>query len=168
MPNRRRVLIVEDDTKAAAATQEILPCFRVEVAGSIREAIGIIGTVNAKPISCILLDLRLPNGQGVAVVSAFQRAYPNVPMVVVTGMGPDEIDASRVIYAGAQDLLRKPVDPAILRETLIRAIVRHEVRQKFDPITEELEKIKMAAAQSSDFMRQAATDSARGIVPKQG
>ncbi len=166
MTNRRRILIVEDNVEQAAAMQAVLPCFRVEVAGSVREALGKLRTQCEDPISAILLDLRLPNGQGITVVKAFQVAFPRVPMIVVTGMNEEEVDASRVIRAGAQDMLRKPVDPATLRDTVIRAIVRHEVRVAFSPIEEELEQIKAVAQERCEFMTAAASNSASGYMPR--
>jgi diguanylate cyclase (GGDEF)-like protein len=54
----------------------------------------------------IVLDLGLPDGGGVEAIQRVQRAAPDVPLVVLTGLD-DEAAAVEALHAGAQDYLIK-------------------------------------------------------------
>ncbi|NES20390.1 MAG: PAS domain-containing protein [Symploca sp. SIO3E6] len=79
--------------------------------------------LNPTNFDCVLLDYRLPDGDGLALVKAVRRAGIKVPLVVLTGQGDEQI-AVDLMKAGASDYLPKSkVSP----ETLSRSL-RHAVR----------------------------------------
>src|SRR5579884_1340338 len=57
-------------------------------------------------VDIILLDLTLPDSLGIATVTCFHREFPNVPIVVLTGLD-DEATAIQAMHQGAQDYLVK-------------------------------------------------------------
>jgi len=80
-------------------------------------------TLNPTNFDCVLLDYRLPDGDGLTLVKAVRRAGLKVPLVVLTGQGDEQI-AVDLMKAGASDYLPKSkVSP----ETLSRSL-RHAVR----------------------------------------
>ena len=80
-------------------------------------------TLNPTNFDCVLLDYRLPDGNGLSLVKAVRRAGIKVPLVVLTGQGDEQI-AVDLMKAGASDYLPKSkVSP----ETLSRSL-RHAVR----------------------------------------
>lgn len=68
----------------------------------------------------MVLDLRMPGLDGMEVLRRVKERYPGVAVVIMTGHGSaqDEAEARRL---GAFDYLQKPVDLAVLMETVRRA-----------------------------------------------
>jgi len=68
----------------------------------------------------IVLDLTLPGIDGLEVLRRVRKAYPQIPVVILTGHGSekDEAEARRL---GAFDYLQKPVDIEKLIKTLRKA-----------------------------------------------
>src|SRR3989338_529660 len=58
-------------------------------------------------IDVVLLDLMLPDGSGVEMVTTVLRPAPTVPVIVLTGTFPDETIALEALRRGAQDYLFK-------------------------------------------------------------
>jgi DNA-binding response OmpR family regulator len=103
------VLIVEDNALVTSATRILLEDagFRVSAAGTLSDAYAIC---RSDPPDAILLDLRLPDGEGLALVKRLREEGPQVPVVVaLTGRDEPEIRA-RCLRAGCVDVLLKPVD----------------------------------------------------------
>lgn len=72
----------------------------------------------------VLLDLNLPDSQGIATVETVRQAHPDVPVIVLTGVS-DEVVAVQVIESGAQGFLSKDnLDPNLLAYALLLAADR--------------------------------------------
>lgn len=73
---------------------------------------------------CVLLDLNLPDANGIDALDRIAKYNPTVPIVVLTGLNDENFGASAVA-AGAQDYLVKGrVEPEMLRRALLYAIER--------------------------------------------
>lgn len=111
-----RVLLVEDDDGDALLVEEFLAdtgeSYEILRARTVGEAID--GPHEA--VDCLLLDLGLPDSQGIDAVGRVLEAAPGVPVVVLTGLF-DAAMGIESVAAGAQDYLVKgQVDgPAISR-----------------------------------------------------
>jgi two-component system OmpR family response regulator len=104
-----QVLIVEDNALVTSATRILLEDagFRVSTAARIDEAHAICGSA---PPDVILLDLRLPDGDGLSLLKRLRDDNAPLPVVVaLTGRDEPEIRA-RCLRAGCVDVLVKPVD----------------------------------------------------------
>lgn len=140
MARRKRVLIVEDDFTVATAFALALPCVDTEIVGTCAAARERV--MKSPKIEGMILDIGLPNSQGVATVEVFQRACPWIAMLVVTGLDDVQLGSEELIVAGAQDVMRKPgalADPATLRRTLFLCMARHQVRSEFRAAREEVQ-----------------------------
>jgi len=112
------ILIVEDDDGARRALGELLEAdgFVVREAATLAAA----REASAAPdVAAILLDLRLPDGNGQELL--VERGAGRVPIIVMTafGSGSRAIEAMR---AGAYDYVKKPPDPDEIGLTLRRAL----------------------------------------------
>jgi len=118
MSDAPTILIVEDDDAARRALAELLTAdgFVVREAPTLAAAREL---ADATDVAAILLDLRLPDGDGQQLL--VERGAGVVPIVVMTafGSGSRAIEAMR---AGAYDYVQKPLDPDELSLTLRRAI----------------------------------------------
>ena len=114
------VLVVEDNQDLVIGLQDLLQHdgYAVTVARSVA---GAIELVRAHRFSAILLDLGLPDGDGLEVLKETHRLDPSVPIVIVTA----DISRDRTVGSlmeGAYDYLTKPYDREELRHTLRHAI----------------------------------------------
>ena len=116
-----RILLVEDDAALAAAVCSYLhsQAFVVDTAASLQQArAAMAGAEHA----AVLLDLHLPDGDGLSLMPAL-RALPARPIVIVLTARDQVSDRIRGLDAGADDYLVKPYDPAELLARL-RAVER--------------------------------------------
>jgi serine phosphatase RsbU (regulator of sigma subunit) len=118
------ILVIEDDPADALLAEEFLleegADFSVTWARTLSEGLRAIGPTTA----CVLLDLGLPDAQGVAALARVRRVALRTPVVVLTGLG-DRAAGMRAVAAGAQDYLVKgEVTPATLARSVRYAIER--------------------------------------------
>ncbi len=123
-----RVLIVEDSSTDSAIVQRHLRSGsetpEVHTAGRLSDALAI---AQSSPLDVILLDMSLPDAQGVDAVRRMRTASPHIPIVVLSGL-EDESIASEAMQAGAQDYLIKGlVDGVSLPRALRYAIERQQL-----------------------------------------
>ena len=101
-----RLLLVEDDADLATAVAGNLrrSGFSVDVAGSTEEAEDALGV---QKYAVVLLDLGLPDGDGLELLERMRRRTVSVPVLILTAR--DRV-ADRVagLEAGADDYLVKP------------------------------------------------------------
>ena len=103
------VLLVEDNALVTSATRILLEDagFRVSAAASLAEAYAVC---QGDAPDVILLDLRLPDGDGLTLLTRLRANGVPWPVVVaLTGRDEPEI-RGRCLRAGCVDVLLKPVD----------------------------------------------------------
>lgn len=117
-----RVLIVEDDADSREGWSILISRwgYRVDTAEDGERALQMID--GAAP-HILLLDLKLPKKDGLAVLHEIQANGWQIPAIVISGEGEIE-DAVKSIKLGAYDYLRKPVDPHHL-EVLLNNLRLH-------------------------------------------
>ncbi len=119
-PMTQLALLVEDDAKLAALLVEFLGGHGVSV-DVARDGRTGLAKLAASPYDVVLLDLGLPDGDGLDVCRRI-RATSRVPLIMLTARG-DEADRVVGLELGADDYLGKPFSP---RELLarMRAVLR--------------------------------------------
>lgn len=125
-----RILIVDDEPQIRRILRGALTAQPYEVleAGSVKEAISTATT--ALP-DLVILDLGLPDGDGIAVVRSL-RSWTDLPILVLSVRG-QEADKVAALDAGADDYLTKPFSTGELMARL-RAALRRRVREAGDPV----------------------------------
>jgi serine phosphatase RsbU (regulator of sigma subunit) len=124
-PRALSVLLVEDDRGDALLVEELVAEANIEIrlvwAPSMADAERELA--QAQP-DCVLLDLNLPDANGIAALDHVAACDPTIPVVVLTGL-TDEHFGVLALASGAQDYLVKGrVEPDTLRRTLLYAIER--------------------------------------------
>ncbi len=103
-----RILYVEDDPFDADLTRRALlktaPHYELDIARTQSEALQLLS--GPSPYDLMLTDLRLPDGNGFALLSHVRERDLPMAVVVITGQGDEEIAVS-VLKAGANDYLVK-------------------------------------------------------------
>lgn len=116
-----KALIVEDDSAIALLVTELLQLegFAVDVADNGNEGL-TLSVVHDYDI--IVLDLGLPDRNGLTVVQALRRRKNSTPVLILTGNKESETTVL-ALDAGADDYVTKPLVPDAFRAR-IRALVR--------------------------------------------
>lgn len=118
-----RILVVDDEPNLRLMFRSALESagHAVAEAADGRQALRMI---EASPADLVLLDLQMPEMDGMATLRRLREAGQNVPVVIVTAHGsiPDVVAAMRL---GAIDFLGKPVTPPALRRAVAEVLERH-------------------------------------------
>jgi diguanylate cyclase (GGDEF)-like protein len=123
-----QLLIVEPDDASAARIESLLrnagARFSTHRASELHEALEYL---ERGGVDVILLDLDLPDCQGIETFERLRAFAPTVPAVVLTA-DADEETALASLQGGAQDfLLEAELTPGILTRSLLYAVERHRL-----------------------------------------
>jgi DNA-binding NtrC family response regulator len=118
----KRILVVEDDPSTREAWRELITSWGFEVSVA-EDGVRALDLIASYAPDIMLLDLRLPRKDGLAVLREMRERGIEVPTIVISGEGeiPDAVGA---IKLGAYEYLCKPVDIALLKH-LIGNLVAH-------------------------------------------
>ncbi len=111
---RIRVLVVDDEEVVRLGYRRVLSGdgFTVMAAEDGAEALSLMA---GRRFDVVLLDLRMPGMDGLALLRAIKERWPECEVVVVTGY-PSIESAKEAVRLGAYDYLMKPVVPdAVIR-----------------------------------------------------
>ena len=127
MSDTLRILVVEDNPADAEWIRELLPesgpvVFQTECVVRLAAA---LDRLESPGIDLVLLDLGLPDSQGLATFRQIRRENPQVPVIVLSGTEDDNL-ALEAVREGAQDYLGKRQ----LSEYLLSRAVRYAVERK--------------------------------------
>jgi DNA-binding response OmpR family regulator len=111
----QRLLMIDDDARLAAMVRDYLAPsgYGVDVAGDVASG---IAALRAHPADLLILDLMLPDGDGLDVCRRLRAEGVGIPILMLTAKG-DPIDRVIGLEIGADDYLPKPFEP---RELLAR------------------------------------------------
>src|SRR5262245_29276412 len=128
--NLLKILLVEDNAGDVRLLQETLRDietlqFEITTCSTLARALELIGQSR---FDIGLLDLGLPDAQGLEVVRGVRAAAPDIPLVVLTGL-KDENLAVQSLQEGSQDYLVKgEITAALLSRALRYAMERQRVQ----------------------------------------
>lgn len=105
---RATILIVEDEETQRSLLSGLLQKegYTVEEAGNGANAIDLFRT---KTIDLVLLDFKLPDMDGLAILKGIKEINPEVEIIMITAYGSIE-NAVNALKAGASEYLTKPID----------------------------------------------------------
>ena len=114
------ILIVEDDQTFSLMLRTWLgkKGFQVETAGNVASARKLLSN---RSFDLILSDLRLPDGDGLSLLSWKNEHGMSAPMIIMTGYA-DVQGAVQAMKEGACDYISKPIQPALLQNKIMEAL----------------------------------------------
>ena len=135
MAEQPLVWIVDDD----AAIRELLSFMVTEDGCRVESFLSgaDVLAAAAPPPAAVLLDLMMPEIDGVEVLKELRRRHPALPVIILTAVS-DIARAVEVTKLGAYDYLTKPVDRDRLLTTLRRAVTQHSLEQEVGRLRGEL------------------------------
>ncbi len=127
-----RALVVDDDPTLTLLVRRLLEedGYAVDTAGTAEDG-RMLAMVNE--YDAIVLDLTLPDGNGIQIIQGLRRDGRKTPIIVLTGNKEADVTV-RALDAGADDYLTKPIAFAEFKAR-IRALVRRGGAQRIESLT---------------------------------
>lgn len=114
------VFIVDDDEAVRESAGSLLAATGLNVIGFASAEAFLLGYQPA-PVSCAIVDLRMPGMDGVSLLEHLRSKGLTLPVIMVTGHA-DVPRAVRAMKAGAIDFIEKPYTNAVLQDAVRRAL----------------------------------------------
>ena len=151
MKESRRILIIDDERPVLMTLEALLGRRGFETETAATAAAGLKALKN-KPASLVLLDLQLPDVQGLEILDQIKTEWPETPVIVLTAH--DTLNnAIESIKRGAYHFVSKPYAPEELLSLVEKALEKQSLireTQKLRKRTEELEKrLELAETRSN-------------------
>jgi len=130
-----RVLLVEDNPGDAVLVRRALAFFGSRfVTQHVESLAQALPVVEGHKVDVVLLDLSLPDSQGIETVARVASSAPWMPIIILTGYD-DESFALKAVEAGAQDYLVKgQADGELLKRSIGYAIRRKQMEERMKSI----------------------------------
>jgi sigma-B regulation protein RsbU (phosphoserine phosphatase) len=136
-----KIMLVEDNPADQFLVREALVGkgkgqFEVAVASRLGEA---IERTKAEPVDLMMLDLGLPDGEGLESFARAHSALPAIPIIVLSGLSDQEV-ALQAVQQGAQDyLLKSSAMEEVLPRAIRYAIERHSAQRQLENYARHLQ-----------------------------
>ena len=131
-----KVLVVDDQSDMRWLLSRLLreQGFEVDTAN---DGVQVLSRVQQEAPQVILLDLKMPQLDGLQALAQLKELVPEVPVIVITAYG-DVPSAVQAMKLGAYDFLTKPFDNDELLYTVKRAVERRELVGQVESLKNQL------------------------------
>jgi len=123
----RRLLLADDDVALRVGVAELLASLSVDGAGvEVLEADDVptaLSLASEGTLHAALLDMHMPGGTGLELLPRLRALHLGLPCIVYSGRWSPDLEHD-VLRVGALACLKKPVEPAKLRDAVLRALAR--------------------------------------------
>ncbi len=164
MNENRSALVVDDERDI----RELLVLtlgrmgLRISTAANLAEARELLAS---NPYDLCITDMRLPDGNGIELVTEIAQHYPRTPVAMITAFGSMDL-AVEALKAGAFDFVSKPVDISVLRGLVKHALeLNNTERPAPPPLTSDTTARLLGDSQAMDGLRATITKVARSQAP---
>lgn len=127
--NKQSVLVVDDEPDIRELLEITLMRMGLDVRCA-KDYTSATRLLQSTPFDFCLTDMKLPDGDGIALVEYIQQQSPDMPVAVITAHGNMEL-AIKALKAGAYDFVSKPVSLDKLRN-----LIEHGIQTANSEITE--------------------------------
>ena len=131
---KQRVLIVDDEPDIRELLEITLLRMGLETR-SAEDYSNATRLLNEEPFDLCLTDMKLPDGDGIALVEHIQQQFPQTPAAVITAHGSIDL-AIKAMKSGAFDFVSKPVSLDTLRNLIEKALTLPSTAQQVSSSTE--------------------------------
>ncbi|MCD9086162.1 sigma-54 dependent transcriptional regulator [Stenotrophomonas sp. SY1] len=134
---------------------------RISTAANLAEARELLAS---NPFDLCLTDMRLPDGNGIELVTEIARDHPRTPVAMITAFGSMDL-AVEALKAGAFDFVSKPVDINVLRGLVRHALELNNASRPTTPAPQENATRLLGSSPAMDELRATIAKVARSQAP---
>jgi len=122
----KKILVVDDDAGARESLRMLFgKSYHLSMASSAREAMAMLQSL---PVDLMLLDVIMPEKDGVTFLRELSESHPDVPVIMISASDQAKPAVESLKY-GAVDFVTKPYDIHELR-TLVERVLSHQRLQR--------------------------------------
>jgi two-component system, NtrC family, response regulator AtoC len=135
----QKIIIIDDDMLTRVSTADLIKSwgYEVETAPSFHEGLKLL---NEAVPDVAIIDLRLPDGDGMELLGLMREQHPEVDAIILTGHASID-SAIEAIKKGAENYLEKPSDPNRLFVTLKKIAEKKDMRSEIVTLRRQLQKM---------------------------
>jgi two-component system response regulator FixJ len=115
-----KILVIDDEEAVRQSLSSVLTTYHFAVV-TFESALKALEVIRTAPPDVIILDVRMPDIDGLTALQLTSEAAPRVPVIMLTGHGEVSV-AVRAMKSGAFDFVEKPIDDLKLVEIINNAI----------------------------------------------
>ena len=143
MPNST-VLIVDDEKNILLTLNQALQLegYKTELAASGQLALDVVG---ARPVDAVLMDVKMPDMDGLAALTKIHKLRPDLPVIMMSGHGTIET-AVKATQLGARDFLEKPISRDRLLLALRNALTVSALVEELTTLKQEVGRFEMVGS----------------------
>jgi DNA-binding NtrC family response regulator len=134
--NSFKVMVVDDESDIQKSLKRLLnrPDYHLVFASCGAEALRLLAV---EPVDLMLLDLKMPHMDGLAVLRAVQEVFPGLPVIMLTAHGSIQ-EAVTALKIGAVDFFEKSVTPELLRNKVALLYKEWALRRENEALLKQL------------------------------
>ncbi len=141
----QQILIVDDDPTQRRLLEGVVTKlgFRAVQATGGQEGLEVLESPQGAEVSVVLLDLKMPDVDGLGVLTQLRPQRPTLPVIVLTAQAGIET-VVKAMRAGADDFIVKPASPERVRVSIQNAL-------KLTALTGEVDRLRKTTAGNFGF-----------------
>jgi DNA-binding NtrC family response regulator len=120
---KAKILIVDDEAELRGVVKDLLGMEGYETAEA-GDAASLRRQLDGAPADLVLLDLKLPDGDGLALLPEIKQKWPNSKVIILTGYGTVDVAEGAFKTDDQIFLQSKPFDAGILKALVELALTR--------------------------------------------
>lgn len=146
-----KILVIEDDISFCKLLEKFLVKnqYEVSIAFSALEA---RSAIKNESFDLILTDLRLPDSDGIVLMSEIKNSHPEIPVILMTGYS-DVNTAVKAIKNGAADYISKPFNPDEVLLVITNALQTPGIEEENEVPVKQKKSVKKPVAVENEFVR---------------
>jgi DNA-binding NtrC family response regulator len=149
----KRLLIVDDELGSRESLKAVFAReYEVFLA---EDASGALKRLGESRVDLVLLDVMLPEKDGVTLLREVQAIYPDIPVIMVSGAQAVR-PVVEAMKAGAYDFITKPFDVQDLRRLVVRALESSTLKRRVEVLEDDVARefpVHGIIGQSPSFQR---------------
>jgi len=131
------ILLLDDEEDLRSTLQESLELANFHVT-TANNAMRAKDAMDGGKFDVAILDIRLPDGNGIDLMQAFQKIDPDMGVILITGYS--EIDSAvQAVELGADDFLKKPFEPNELIVRVKELLKKRQLKQENKSLKQEVQ-----------------------------
>ncbi|HJX14885.1 MAG TPA: response regulator, partial [Candidatus Deferrimicrobiaceae bacterium] len=131
------VLLVDDDPEFLFSSETTLRASGIEPVRTVADSRMVLPLLSETEVAVIVLDLSMPHLSGEELLKMIREEYPQIPVVVMTGVNDVDIAVS-CMKNGAFDYLVKPVESSRFMSGVHRAREMRELQEEVSSLKARL------------------------------
>jgi DNA-binding NtrC family response regulator len=133
----KRILIVDDDRGSRESLRQVFS--RIYQLSITENAAAALKVLENQPIDLVLLDVMMPEKDGITLLKELQSLYPEMPCVMVSASASVR-PVVEAMKAGAYDFVVKPFDVEEIRRIVARVLETSSLRRRVEALQSEVER----------------------------